>query len=191
MRLELTGRHVDITPALRRLVEKKLGKLERLLNDHAVSAHAVLSVEKHRRRADITIHARGERFLHGVGAGAAWEASVGQAIERLTQQAQRLKGKRQVRKGAPRLEAAEAAVAEEAAPQPAETARTPRARTSRMPPILKASRQPLRPMSVADATRALDSDGDTVVVFRDVETATVSVLYRRRNGDLTLVQTEA
>mgnify|MGYP003694102225 CR=1 FL=1 len=33
MRLELTGRHVDITPALRRLVDTKLGKLERVLND--------------------------------------------------------------------------------------------------------------------------------------------------------------
>ena len=40
MRLELTGRHVDITPGLRRLVEGKLAKLERLLNDSAVSAQA-------------------------------------------------------------------------------------------------------------------------------------------------------
>ena len=45
MRLELTGRHVDITPALRRLVDTKLGKLERLLNDRAVSAQAVLTLE--------------------------------------------------------------------------------------------------------------------------------------------------
>src|ERR671928_57834 len=44
MRLELTGRHVDITPSLRRLVEAKIGKLERVLNDSAVSAQAVLTV---------------------------------------------------------------------------------------------------------------------------------------------------
>ena len=37
MRLELTGRHVDISPALRRLVDAKLARLERLLNDAAVS----------------------------------------------------------------------------------------------------------------------------------------------------------
>ncbi len=35
MRLELTGRHVDITPALRRLVDRKLARLERVLNDSA------------------------------------------------------------------------------------------------------------------------------------------------------------
>ena len=75
MRLELTGRHVEITPTLRRLVEGKLGKLERMLNDSAVSAQAVLTREKHRHRAEITLHARGEKFLHGVGNTGSWEAS--------------------------------------------------------------------------------------------------------------------
>ena len=59
MRLELTGRHVDITPVLRRLVDTKLAKLERLLSDSAVSAQAVLTLDKHRHRTDITLHARG------------------------------------------------------------------------------------------------------------------------------------
>src|SRR5712692_11099456 len=98
MRLELTGRHVEITPTLRRLVDTKLGKLERLLNDSAVSAQAVLTREKHRCRADITVHARGEKFLHGVGTSVAWEASVCEAIDKIAQQAQRIKGKWQERK---------------------------------------------------------------------------------------------
>src|ERR1043165_8288593 len=98
MRLELTGRHTEITPALRRLVEGKLGKLERLLNDSAVSAQAVLTQEKHRHRADITLHARGEKFLHGVGSSGSWEASVSAAIEKITQQAHKVKGKWQERK---------------------------------------------------------------------------------------------
>src|SRR5258708_35562207 len=98
MRLELTGRHVDITPSLRRLLDTKLSKLERVLNHRALSAQAVLTREKHRHRADITLHARGERFLHGVGNAASWEASLTQAIGRLTHQAQRMKGKFQERK---------------------------------------------------------------------------------------------
>jgi len=44
MRLALTGRHLDITPALRTLVDVKLAKLERLLSDSAVSAQAVLAM---------------------------------------------------------------------------------------------------------------------------------------------------
>ena len=68
MRLELTGRRVDITPALRRLVDRRLGRLERMLNDSAVSAAVVLSHEPNLRRADVSLHARGEKFLHGVAA---------------------------------------------------------------------------------------------------------------------------
>src|SRR3954464_13564127 len=97
MRLELTGRHVDITPALRRLVTAKLSKLERLLNDRAVSAQAVLSREKHSVRADITLHARGEKFLHWEGNADGWETSIGEAIDKISQQAQRVKSKYAVR----------------------------------------------------------------------------------------------
>ncbi len=193
MRLELTGRHVEITPALRRLVDRKLGKLERMLNSSLVSAQAVLTREKHRHRADITLHARGEKFLHGVGDSGSWEASLADAVEKITQQAQKVKGKWQERKrrGAGKSvpivgeepEAARVAAAE----PPVAAARRERVR---MPKILRASRQTVKPMSVAEAAREVDAGGDGLVIFHDTETATLSVLYRRRDGDLTLVQTE-
>ena len=98
MRLELTGRRVDITPALRKLVTTKLKRLERLLNDSAVSAQAVLEREKFRYLTEITLHARGERFLHGVGDAEGWDASVTEAVDKIAQQAKKLKGKREERK---------------------------------------------------------------------------------------------
>jgi putative sigma-54 modulation protein len=183
MRLELTGRHVEITPTLRRLVDTKLAKLERVLNDSAVSAQAVLTLEKRRRRADITVHARGEKFLHGVGDSATWEMSVGEAIDKITQQAQKVKGKWQERKRRGRRGA-------DATPERAIGAPAARLRP-RMPRILRASRQAIKPMTVADAAREVDAGGDGIVVFRDPETSVVSVLYRRRNGELALVETEA
>ena len=67
MRLELTGRHVEIAPIVRRLVERKLARLDRMLNDSALSAQVVLSREKRIYRTDVSLHARGEKFLHGVG----------------------------------------------------------------------------------------------------------------------------
>jgi hypothetical protein len=44
-------------------------------------------------------------------------------------------------------------------------------------------------MSVAEAARAIDNQRDDLVVFRDPERASISVLYRR-NGELTLIETE-
>jgi len=98
MRLELTGRHIDITPDLDRLVHRKIAKLERLLNSRAVSVHTVLSVEKHRHRTEVTLHAAGDVFFHGVGDTGDWQTSVADAVEKILQQAQKLKGKAQVRK---------------------------------------------------------------------------------------------
>jgi putative sigma-54 modulation protein len=158
-----------------------------LLNDSAVSAQAVLTREKYRHRAEITLHARGEKFLHGVGNSNTWEVSVGEAVEKLTQQAQKVKGKWQERKRRdrrteqPSLEALEAA-----RPAAGRVAALP----PRMPRILRASRQAIKAMSVAEAAREVDATGDGIVVFRDPETAAISVLYRRRNGELMLLQTE-
>ena len=59
-----------------------------------------------------------------------------------------------------------------------------------MPRILRASRQTIKPMSVSDAAKEIDVNGDAVVVFRDPATAAINVLYRRPNGELTLVETE-
>ncbi|HEV8345408.1 MAG TPA: ribosome-associated translation inhibitor RaiA [Vicinamibacterales bacterium] len=196
MRLELTGRHVDITPTLRRLVDTKLAKLERALNDSAMSAHAVLTREKHRHRADITLHARGEKFLHGVGDSGSWETSLSVAIDKITQQAHKIKGKWQERKRRGGKAGAVAALEPGGDTREAVNVRLapgsrPRRERVRMPRILRKSRQSLRPMTLADAAREIDSGDDGVVVFRDVETSAISVLYRQRNGELTLVETEA
>jgi hypothetical protein len=59
-----------------------------------------------------------------------------------------------------------------------------------MPRILRASRQAIKAMSVADAARALDGRADGVIVFRDVDTSAIAVLYRATGGELTLVETE-
>ena len=194
MRLELRGHHVDITPALRRLVGAKLAKIEQLLNDRAVSVKAILTIEKHRRRANITLHARGEKFLHGEAETDKWETSVSEAVEEIWQQAQKVKSKRHdlTRR---RVKTGVAAAAENNGRDTvvAKTARAPRPvrERVRMPRILRATRVAIKPMSAADAARQLDAGNAGIVVFRDLETASISVLYRRPDGELALVETEA
>lgn len=190
MRLELTGRHVDITPALRQMVDRKLVRLDRMLNDSALSAQVVLALEKHGHRADLTLHARGEIFLHSVGSAApTWNIALSQAVEKLVQQAQKIKGKWQERKRRGRKAGANAGE-----PQGVMAVRAVRAQAERvrlrMPRIVRAPRQAIRALSLADAAREVEANGEGIVVFRDAETAGISVLYRRSTGELTLVQTE-
>ena len=61
MRLELTGRHVSVSSTLRRLVQQQLARLDRVLNDSAISCQTVLTQEKYRHHVEIALHARGER----------------------------------------------------------------------------------------------------------------------------------
>src|SRR5690349_12875265 len=143
MRLELTGRHVDITPAVRRLVDAKLARLDRMLNDSALSAQVVLTEEKNGRRADVTLHARGEKFLHGMGRAGVWQTCMTEAVDKIVQQAQRMKGKWQERKRGPARGVPIAGEPQAASVQP-NAGRAPRAR---MPKILRASRQVLRSLS--------------------------------------------
>ncbi len=168
----------------------KIGKLERVLNDSAVSAQAVLTREKHRHRTDITLHARGEKFLHGVGDSSSWETSLSAAIGKISHQAQKIKGKYQARKrqGGAKDAPAVPEHREAVAVRPAGRAAPARVR---MPRIVRASRQTIKPMSVAEAAKEMDIAREGVVIFRDPATEGINVLYRRPNGELALVETEA
>lgn len=62
MQLNLTGHHLDITPALRDYVNSKVARLERHF-DHVTDIHCVLSVEKLRHRAEATINVTGGKLF--------------------------------------------------------------------------------------------------------------------------------
>ena len=98
MRLELTGRRLTITPALRQLVEQRLSQILRMLNDSAVSTQVVLTRERSRSRADITVHVRGEHFLHAQSTGRGAALAVGAAAGKIARQVETLRGKWSERK---------------------------------------------------------------------------------------------
>jgi putative sigma-54 modulation protein len=189
MRVEITGRHISVTDGLRTMVEKKLVRLERVLNDSAVSAQVVFALDKTAHRVDITVHARDEKFLHGAGKGGNWPSAVNAAVDKIAQQAKTIKGKYQARKRQPARarSAPPETTGRPAAPRP----EGPGAGAGRMPAILRQTRQAVQPMTVAAAMRQLTANGNAgVVVFRDEETAFVAVLYRDASGELLLVNTD-
>jgi putative sigma-54 modulation protein len=179
MRLDnITGRQVEVTPPLRRLVEQALDKIGRILNDRAVSATVTLRREKYRHIAEFIIHARGDHTLTGVGMGNTWPLAVRQATQKVEQQAKKLKSK--WTDGRHRTARAGGRGARDAA------AETPIAAA----PRVVRGRYPIKPMSVEDAALRLESAAESFVVFRDAESDRVNILYRRKNGDLALIDTD-
>ena len=191
MRLELTGRHITITPGIRRLIEQRLAPMLRLLNDSAVSAQVVLTKEKSRVHAEVTLHARGEHFLHGEATGRDVDTALSAAADKVDRQVRSLKsrwskGKRQ---------GISAAKAASAAPRPERGARAfgspPPAPESRALRIVRARRYEVKPLSVDEAALEVVDGSDAFLVFRNVATDTINVLFRRSDGTLGLIEPEA
>src|SRR2546423_7621086 len=93
MRLELTARHFTIPGPVRKLAEQRLDRVLRPLNDSAVSAQVVVTREKTRFRAEVTLHARGEHFLHGEATGRDAQTALGASIDKVERQVLKLKSK--------------------------------------------------------------------------------------------------
>ncbi len=62
MQLNLTGHHVELTPALRDYVDSKFERLERHF-DNVFDVHVVLNVEKLRHTAEATVHVNGDNLF--------------------------------------------------------------------------------------------------------------------------------
>ena len=204
MRLELTGRHITISASIRRLVQERLAHVLRMLNDSAVSAQVVLTQEKTRVHADVTLHARGEHFLHGEATGRDVQTALAAAVDKIDRQAQRLKSKwaKGKRQGISAGKAASAAPrperggrgfsAEKSAPRPGRVTglRTEEA-PQRGPKIIRSRRYAVKPMSIEDAAAEIGDGDNSVIVFRNSTTDTVNVLFRRPDGNLGLIEPEA
>ncbi len=59
MNLNITGHHLEVTPALREYVTSKLDRVVRHF-DHVTATHVTLSVQKLRQKAEVTVHVRGK-----------------------------------------------------------------------------------------------------------------------------------
>ena len=93
MNLNLSGHHLDITPALRTYVQEKLGRVTRHF-DHVIDAHVVLSVDKLRQKAEVTLHVRG-KDIHCASEDLDLYAAIDLLIDKLDRQVLKYKDKRQ------------------------------------------------------------------------------------------------
>jgi putative sigma-54 modulation protein len=174
MKVDVTGRHIDITPGLRQLIAKSLARVERLLNDSVVSATVVLTKEKYRHKTEIVVHAKGDHILSGIGEGNTWPLSVRKAAAKIEHQAQTLKSRWTESK---RQRKNNRAVTVAALPEPAAPRR-----------VVRATRYAVKPMSIDDAVQRLEAVPETFVVFRNADTDAISVLFRRKDGNLGLIE---
>jgi putative sigma-54 modulation protein len=181
MRIAVTFRHVPPTPALRAYAEEKLERVRKYLR-RPTDAHVILSVAKERHVAEITLQADHVTMFAQEETHDLYSA-IDLALDKLEHQAQKLKAKRRSHKGpaASRRET-RATVAE---PPPARAAR----RVDR-PEVIRSDEVFPESMSVDEAVAQLTRSRDEVLVFRNVASQGLAVLYRRRDGKFGLMEPE-
>jgi putative sigma-54 modulation protein len=170
MQITVTFRHVDPTPALRRYAEDKLGRVVRKYLKRPGDAHVILGVHKSRHIAEITLQAD-HVSLFAKETTKDLYAAIDLACEKLEHQAQKLKARRETRKGA---SSARNGV-------PIAVPETPR-------PTLVRHRVPATPLAVDEALERFETSGDGFFAFVHEETRTLAVLVRRADGRIGLVQ---
>jgi putative sigma-54 modulation protein len=203
--VEYTGRHYEITPAIRKEVETGLTKLRKILGDK-FETKVILTVEKHRHKAEITISPRNGPLI-GLAQAKDMSIAVSEALDHLEKQAVKYKTRWQSKKRSAR-KSEEAKKWNGPLPQPqtqTEEALTKVGLTEKTAVAVVVHRYPavarttevhlvrsdeavaMRPMTLEEAIKEAHFRDRDVFVFRDPK-GKVMVLHRTRDGKMELIE---
>ena len=177
MKFEYTGRHVEVSPAIRRHVEDHFKKLDHVFNgDSTLSTHVIIDVEKNRQIGEIIVFWR-DHTLTAKDINNDMYMALTRAMAKIEKQAVKLKKKiidrKQGGKSVGRV-APEPDGAIEATPRPAR--------------IIPARRYAVKPMTAEEASLRLSDEQDQFLVFRDADTQRLGVIYKRKDGNYGLIE---
>lgn len=144
--------------------------------EDAANAHFVVDVEKNRQKAEIVLMI-GERALTATTTDKDLYTAVTKAVQKVEKQALKLKEKRVDRR--------------QSAKKTAEVAPTPDGSITAAPApprIVEANNYAVKPMTAEEAAILLESDANQFLVFRDAESESLSVIYKRNDGNYGLIQ---
>ena len=176
MRFEYTGRHVAVSPAIRKHVEDHFKKLKHVFNDSTASTHVIIDVEKNRHIGELIVSWR-DHTITAKDINADMYMALSRAMDKIEKQALKLKNKI-IDRNQGRVRTAAVA------PQPDGHVEA----SPRPPRIIAARRYSVKPMTAEEAAMRLTSETDQFVVFRDADTDRLGVLYKRKDGNFGLIE---
>ena len=187
MATEISGRNYEIPSNIRDMVEKKLAKIEERLFDDVIDVRVVLQVEKYRNICEVIIVGKEHDVKSIQESDDSMQDAINQAIDHLKRQAQ--KNRKKIRDHHRRDGNGRKAVTEWAV-QVLEPGQLRETGDQNRPRIVKTNNIAIRPMSIEEAALRLDDSKNEFIVFRDIDSDKVSVIYKRRDNNLGLIAPE-
>ena len=207
MNVEYTGRHYEVTPAIRKEVETGLTKIRKILGDR-FETKVILTVEKHRHKAEITITPRNGPLV-SLAQAKDMTIAVNQALDHLEKQAVKYKTRWQSKKRSARKseevkkwnghsphqqeEEVQTGVLSkigltEMTAVPVAVHRYPAvARTTEVHLVRSSEAVSMRPLTLEEAIKEAHFRDRDVFVFRDPK-GKVMILHRTRDGKMELIE---
>jgi putative sigma-54 modulation protein len=171
MKIIVTGRHIEVTPALKDYAEKKIVRFERYLSNIS-EAVVTLGVEKYRHKVEVLLKVNGV-LIQAEGITGDVYSSIDEVAEKLERQIKKYKEKlvsHRKPEGKAGIEEAEEA-------SPADTGR-----------IIKNKRFELKPMDPDEAAMQMELLDKDFFVFTNDKSGDINVIYRRRDGNFGLIE---
>lgn len=173
MRISINGKNIEVSEYLKDLAIKKMAKLDRYFPSDTV-AQVTMAVEKNRHIVEVTIPYAGG-LIRGEEVTGDMYASIDNVIAKL---------ERQIIRHRTKLEKnLKAEAFNEPVPEYFDD-------EDEGPRVVKVKRFSIKPMSEEEAILQMDLLGHSFFVFTNAETDDINVLYRRKDGNLGLIEPE-
>lgn len=175
MKFEFTGRHLDVTPALRSHVTEHFDRLNHIFDGKPAKAHVIIEVERGKHRSEIIVKWRNDILTANSSVSDMYQ-SLTQTIGKIEKQA--LKLKKKVIDKSHKAKKVSTITTPEAEVEPAPAA----------PKIVFARKYAVKPLTDEEAILQLEAEVNQFLVYRNAENQRVSVIYKRKDGDYGLIE---
>ncbi|HVT03680.1 MAG TPA: ribosome-associated translation inhibitor RaiA [Thermoanaerobaculia bacterium] len=181
MTIEISGRNYEVTDRVRKMITKKLEKLEKYFAD-IIEIRCVLNTEKFRNICEIIIIGK-DYDLKSIQEADDMDAAIASTMDHLKRQA--TKSRQKIKDHHKKDKSLLTGNWTEQVLQPGNL------RTAEAGPrIIKTKKLVIRPMSIEQAALMLDGSKNQFVVFRDLDTDKVTVIYKRSDQNFGMIAPE-
>ena len=179
MNVEFTGRHIEVTEPIRQFTLDRLERLRSL--PEVIEVHFIFTAEKHQRyTAEVNLKTR-DGFHNCTDVTHDMYTSIASALDKLEKQV--LKSKSRNIKNRRRAVSARVIEAQSVAEVEGEVAQE-------LPEIIPSDVSNVKPMSVEDAAADLTSSERMFLLFRDSRSERLSIVFKRKDGDIGWIHAE-
>lgn len=177
MKLSIRGSKIAITDSMKDYAEEKLSKLDKYMEDaDAVEANVIVRIPNRLHKVEITIPLK-SFILRAEEEQEDFYAAIDVIVDKL---------ERQIRKNKTRLSSKKSKVKEFSFDYIEEIEDTEEENSK----IVKRKKIEVKPMSEEEAILQMELLGHQFYLYKDVETSNPTLVYKRKDGDYGIIETE-